>query len=1036
MKTAENMALPENKWEGFPLSFQQKQLIKQNTRNSPQYFSATYSLSGSLDTQRLIAALSALIHEHEILRTSFRNVLGENSDVLMVINEPYKPELVMAEGEPSDAGEFNEEKTGLACGGPLATERPLNATLYRIADDKHTLVITVPAASLDYVSADAMMAALSRLYDGEANASSPIVQYVDYTQWQYEEFPPQTVIAQVDPIPSLRLPLELKSDCQDWQCHPIELTMETQSQLQVLATANGLSLRALLYACWSVVLWRIAEYPERFVLKTNLTGRPFAELQQALGRFEYSVHTVVQPKADMTLLQFAEHCQHALRLNEQQDGRQSDDAHSVGGVGYQFFNTTSTIETPLLHWENLTVLPLPEHCRLSLQVDAGERLRLTLQIQQGAFDAAGIATIEQAFHAVLQAQLKTPQAMLDRFPLMTDDDSRILIENTHSVSSPTSAFGCWHDAFSAQAALTPDAPAIKYNSRIWRYAELDAFTNQLARHLLNNGVEQDATVGLMLERTDLALAAIIAIHKVGACYVPFDPQLPQQRVETILKQTRPALILVTQAQHHQAQLAMPVMALDAQWNEISALDDSALPSTVSADSLAYVLYTSGSTGEPKGVKIAHRQLQHYVSGIIERAELDTSLTYLSIGPITTDLGNTTLFPALITGGCIDISPFTHAEDIQEQIRYMEQNEYDVLKLTPSHLASLFALADAPARLMPRKTLLLGGEVLSWGMWRLFSEFANGCRIYNHYGPTETCVGVIAQQVTSDKYASLASTVPLGVPLSHARCYVVDPHGALLPVGVTGELYIGGETVACGYVQDTEDQRSRFIPDPWSPHRNARLYRSGDKVRRLPDGSIEFLGRIDRQLKIRGFRVEPAEIESTLRKHVEVLDSCVVEQGESGSAHLLAYVVLQSGDSGNADWLREHLAEYLPDFMIPSQIVSLSRFPLNHNGKVDTRMLPAPDTLIAVNADDYVAPQSKTEKKVAAIFQELLQPKRVGMHDDFFDIGGHSLIATKLVAQIRSAFDIPFSLRNVFMDATVAGISCKIDEQLQSQESAK
>jgi non-ribosomal peptide synthetase component F len=266
-----------------------------------------------------------------------------------------------------------------------------------------------------------------------------------------------------------------------------------------------------------------------------------------------------------------------------------------------------------------------------------------LQIQQGAFDAAGIATIEQAFHAVLQAQLKTPQAMLDRFPLMTDDDSRILIENTHSVSSPTSAFGCWHDAFSAQAALTPDAPAIKYNSRIWRYAELDAFTNQLARHLLNNGVEQDATVGLMLERTDLALAAIIAIHKVGACYVPFDPQLPQQRVETILKQTKLALILITQAQHHQAQLAMPVMALDAQWNEISALDDSALPSTVSADSLAYVLYTSGSTGEPKGVKI-YRQLQHYVSGIIERAELDTSLTYLSIGPITTDLGNTTLFP--------------------------------------------------------------------------------------------------------------------------------------------------------------------------------------------------------------------------------------------------------------------------------------------------------------------------------------------------------------------------------------------------------
>ena len=418
-------------------------------------------------------------------------------------------------------------------------------------------------------------------------------------------------------------------------------------------------------------------------------------------------------------------------------------------------------------------------------------------LEKAGVDPATAFQDWDSFRATLQALLKTPQAMLDRFPLMTDDETRILIENTHNALSSSPALGCWYHTFSRQASQTPDAPALKYNSRIWRYAELDAFTNQLARHLLNNGVEQGAAVGLMLERSDLALAAIIAIHKAGACYVPLDPQLPQQRMEIILKQTRPALMLVAQAQHRQAQLTLPVMALDEQWNDISVLDDSALPFTASADSLAYVLYTSGSTGEPKGVKIAHHQLQNYVSGIIERAELGAALTYLSIVPITTDLGNTTLFPALVTGGCIDISPFTHAEDIQEQIRYMEQSEYDVLKLTPSHMASLFALADTPARLMPGKALLLGGEVLSWGMWRLFNDFANGCRIYNHYGPTETCVGAIAQQVASDKYARLASTVPLGTPLPHARCYVVDPHGALLPVGVAGEQHPAAETLQVG-----------------------------------------------------------------------------------------------------------------------------------------------------------------------------------------------------------------------------------------------
>jgi amino acid adenylation domain-containing protein len=449
------------------------------------------------------------------------------------------------------------------------------------------------------------------------------------------------------------------------------------------------------------------------------------------------------------------------------------------------------------------------------------------------------------------------------------------------------------------------------------------------------------------------------------------------------------------------------------------------------DDPVYVLFTSGSTGMPKGVLVRHGQLAAYLDGVLDRLGLTGEIDSVALSTLGTDLGNTALFPPLLTGGELRIVAPDVSADAQALAEVLAEESYDLIKITPSHLEAVIAMAEEPAKLMPRTALVLGGEPIGWGSYNLLQGFLGECKLYNHYGPSETTVGVLCGQVTGNDLAGLTSTVPLGRAMRHARAYVLDPQRRPLPVGVPGELWIGGSSVSQGYLAGTADREERFVDDPFSPVPGARMYRSGDKARLLPDLRFEFLGRVDRQIKVRGFRVELGEIEAVMREHPRVTGSMVVFTGESMAAHLVGYLIDTEGSRGSAEWLREFLAERLPEFMIPAHFVALDAFPLTSTGKIDASMLPEPGSYNA-GSTSSVEPRTATERTVVDVVAQLLLLNGVGADDDFFEIGGHSLLATQLIAKLRYEFKVNVKLRNLFERPVLSELAEFIDQLLEKQ----
>jgi amino acid adenylation domain-containing protein len=531
---------------------------------------------------------------------------------------------------------------------------------------------------------------------------------------------------------------------------------------------------------------------------------------------------------------------------------------------------------------------------------------------------------------------------------------------------------CLHQLIEAQASRTPDAPALVFENRRLTYAELERRANRLAHHLAGLGVGPDVTVGLHVERSLEMVLGILGILKAGGAYVPIDTAFPAERVAFMASDSNARLVLTKES--------------------FAALDwDAAVPKVEARarpEHLAYVIYTSGSTGKPKGVGVEHRNIVNYVLGVTERLRLEPGMRYATVSTIAADLGNTVVFPALASGGCLHVISQERAENGALLGEYFAREAIDVLKIVPSHFAAL-----DPARVMPRKRLILGGEAsrLDWiaGLRALAPE----CAIYNHYGPTETTVGVLTYEVR-DIPSTASATLPLGKPLPNVRVELVD-----------GEICIGGAQVARGYLNRPDLTAEKFA---------GGVYRTGDRGRRLADGSIEFCGRVDHQVKVHGYRVELGEIEAALREHGAVREAVVLLNDE----RLVACVAPKSDPAA----LREFLRGRLPPYMVPSAFVALDRLPLNANGKIDRQALAA---LPIEPQGSSGAARTETERRVAEIWAELLNAE-VGPDDDVFDLGAHSLMAMKALTRIRDVFHVNLSLRNLFEHPTVAGLAGAID----------
>jgi len=559
-----------------------------------------------------------------------------------------------------------------------------------------------------------------------------------------------------------------------------------------------------------------------------------------------------------------------------------------------------------------------------------------------------------------------------------------------------------HHWFEAQAARAPEAPALLFRDQTFSYSELNAKANRIAHALIRRGIGPEMLVGVCLRRTPELIAALLGVWKAGAAYVPLDPDYPPERLTFMARDSGITVLLSDE-------LRFPV---DIEWldpRQIPAGDAGDPGVGLEARNLAYVMYTSGSTGRPKGAMIEHGGLANYVGWAIgaygvragDRVPMHSSISF--------DLTVTSLYPALAAGACVELLPEDQgAQSLCDALR--ARGEYALVKITPAHLEILATLLAPHEAAGCTRVFVIGGENLSAESLSFWREHAPRTRLINEYGPTETVVGCSIYEVKAQD--SRHGSVPIGGPIARTELHVID-----------GELYIGGAGVARGYLNRPELTAERFVPDRFSGRPGARLYRSGDLARRRADGVLEYLGRMDHQVKIRGYRVELGEIEAALAGYPQ-LQSCAVlaREDEPGHRRLVAYAVPRAGEAPDAASLDGFLRRRLPEHMLPEAYVLLPGLPLTPNGKVDRKSLPRPERAAA----EAAPPGSATERALAEIWARLLHRETIGVDQDLFDLGAHSLMAVRAVAQIREKFGVEVHLRNLFERPTVAGLAELID----------
>ncbi|HEX9939834.1 MAG TPA: amino acid adenylation domain-containing protein, partial [Longimicrobium sp.] len=577
--------------------------------------------------------------------------------------------------------------------------------------------------------------------------------------------------------------------------------------------------------------------------------------------------------------------------------------------------------------------------------------------------------------------------------------------------------------FAQQAARTPGAFALTFGGESVTYAELDARANRLAHRLVKLGARADSLVGLFVDRSAETVVGILAILKAGAAYLPLDPAYPEDRLAYMLEDSGVSIVVTTAALRGRVPAGTTTLCLQCDADAIVAEPSDAPAIDISPESLAYVIYTSGSTGRPKGVQVTHANVARLFSATDAWFGFGAEDVWTLFHSYAFDFSVWEIWGALLYGGRLVVVPFDVSRSPDDFYALLSAEGVTVLNQTPSAFRQLMRVDEEAAgrgemRELALRYVVFGGEALEPATLRGWVERRGDDRprLVNMYGITETTVHVTYRVIrVADTVDGSAS--PIGIPIPDLAVHLLDRDGRLVPTGVVGEMYVGGAGVARGYLGRPELTAQRFIPDPFSADPQARLYRSGDLARRLADGSLEFQGRADEQVKVRGFRIEPGEIESALLSHPNVREAVVLARGEGEARRLVAWVV---GDGVDAAALRTHLLDRLPDYMVPAAWAFLDALPLTRNGKVDRRALPEPDAAAAAG-DEYVAPRTPVEETLARVWSEVLRVERVGVHDDFFALGGDSILSLQVIARAAKE-GVRVTPRQVFEHPTVAGLA--------------
>lgn len=1046
-KSAAQVIKPLRSREAIPLSFAQERLwiLDQLAPGNPFYnINTGVRLSGTLRTAGLEQSLNEMLRRHEVLRARIAGVDGRPVQQIV-------PEFNLSLPLVDLSGLHNSERQSVAQqiaaeqvsrGFDLAHGGLLRALLLRLETHEHWFISTMHHIVSDGWSMTVFVREIGSLYQAyEAGEPSSLqelpVQYGDYAVWQREWLSGPVLEEQVNywkqqlaGAPSV---LELPADRVRGgvQSHrggreKAELSSELRSRLEELSRREGVTLFMTLLAAWQVLLHRYTT-AQHVVVGTPIAGRTSGEVEGLIGFFantlvlrteitgELSFRELLKRVREVCLGAYGNQDLPFEKLVEELKPERTLSHNPLVQVVFGLRDAISQgIELP-----RLTITPCEfesNAAKFDLTIDVETTpsgLRCTAEYNADLFERTRIARMLEHFEILLHGAAANLDGPISQLPLLSEAEQLELSAASRAAIRDFNLDECVHELFERQVQETPDSIAVSIGDAQLTYRELNERSNQLARYLQTFGVGLESLVALALDRSLEMVIGLFGVLKAGAAYLPLDPDYPQSRVSYMLEDAQ-AHVVLTQAHLLERTALFPhVVCLDSDWELIAHYERSNLNTTIDREQLAYIIYTSGSTGGPKGVMVTHGSLTNLLHSMREHLSIVPSDRVLGITTLSFDIAAVEMYLPLLAGAHLELVSRDELLSPAKLTQHVQQST--VMQATPSLWRMLVDCGEWTTR--GKHRVLCGGEALSRQLTRELAERSEA--VWNGYGPTETTIYSSIDEVNGEGEGPYES---IGRATANTQLHILDRCLQPVPAGVTGELFIGGAGVSRGYLRRPELTAERFIPNCFSGTPGARCYNSGDLARLLADGRVEYIGRADHQVKVRGHRIELREIENALSQQEQVRAAAVVaREAENGDKQLVAYVA--ADDEVSTTQLRSYLKERLPDYMVPAFFITLDELPLNANGKIDRRQLLelARQASPQQRANEYVAPRTAAEEVLADLWTEMLGIERAGINDDFFALGGHSLLATQLLSRVQKIFRVDLPLRKLFETPTVAGL---------------